>query len=94
MNDFNISFPIEQLAKAIVEKLHNFYIPQTKKVDPVSEVYITREQVSKLLQISLPTVDTWTKKGILIAYRIECTKRYKKSEVDAALIKVNFGKLK
>ena len=94
MSDFNFSFPVELLAKAIVEKLHNLYIPVTKKVDPISEVYITREQVSKLLQISLPTVDTWTKKGILIAYRIECTKRYKKSELDAALIKVNFGKLK
>ena len=94
MNDFNISFPIEQLAKAIVEKLHNIYIPIPKKIETASEVYITREQVSKLLQISLPTVDTWTKKGILIAYRIESTKRYKKSEVDAALIKVNFGKLK
>jgi excisionase family DNA binding protein len=94
MNDFNISFPIDQLAKAIVEKLQNFYIPITKKIDPVSEEYITREQVSELLQISLPTVDSWTKKGILFAYRIETTKRYKKSEVEAALIKVNFGKIK
>jgi hypothetical protein len=94
MSDFNFSFPVDQLAKVIVEKLQTLYIPITKKVDPISEVYITREQVSTLLQISLPTVDTWTKKGILIAYRIECTKRYKKSEVDAALIKVNFGKLK
>jgi hypothetical protein len=94
MSDFNFSFPVDQLAKVIVEKLQTLYIPIIKKVDPISEVYITREQVSTLLQISLPTVDTWTKKGILIAYRIECTKRYKKSEVDAALIKVNFGKLK
>ena len=94
MNDFNISFPIEQLAKVIVEKLQNLYIPVTKRINPISEEYITREQVSELLQISLPTVDSWTKKGKLIAYRIECTKRYKKSEVVAALVKVNYGKLK
>ncbi len=92
MNDFNFSFPTEQLAKAIVEKIHSIYKPIIKSTDHISEEYLTRDQVSELLQISLPTVDSWTRKGILIAYRIETTKRYKKSEVNAALIKINFGK--
>ena len=94
MSDFNFSFPIEQLAKAIVEKLQTHYIPFSERGEVVAEEYLTRKQVKNLLKISYPTLDSWTEKGILKAYRIGYTKRYKKSEVDAALVKVNFGKLK
>lgn len=92
MSDFNFSFPVDQLAKAIVEKLQTRYLPsEEKRIEIPSEKYLTRMQVGELLQISLPTVDSWTEKGTLKAYRIEFTKRYKKSEIDAALVKVNFG---
>ena len=94
MSDFNFSFPIEQLAMAIVEKLKIQYLPNSEIGEIVAEEYLTRKQVKNLLKISFPTLDSWTEKGILKAYRIGCTKRYKKSEVDAALVKVNFGKLK
>jgi len=94
MSDFNFSFPIDHLAKAIVEKLQSIYHPIPEKVEVPSDKYLKRIQVAELLQISLPTLDAWTEKGTLKAYRIECSKRYKKSEIDAALVKVNFGKLK
>jgi excisionase family DNA binding protein len=94
MNDFNISFPIEQLAKAIVEKLQNFYIPIPDRSFIIAEEYLTKKQIKALLQISYPTIDTWTEKGILKVYRIGTRKRYKRSEVEAALVLVNYGKIK
>ena len=54
----------------------------------------TENLLKEILQISYPTLNTWTKKGILKAYRIGGTKRYKKSEVDRAMIEVNYGKTK
>ena len=94
MNDFNFSFPIEQLANAIVEKLQVLYLPKPERNPVFTEEYLTREQIKNLLQISYPTINTWAEKGILKVYRIGTRKRYKKSEVEAALVLVNYGKLK
>lgn len=94
MSDFNFSFPIEQLAKAIVEKLQNLYIPIPDRSIVITEEYLTKKQLKDLLKISYPTIDTWTKQGILKVYRIGTRKRYKKSEVEAALVLVNYGKIK
>ena len=94
MNDFNFSFPIEQLANAIVEKLQVLYLPKPERSVVIAEEYLTRAQIKKLLQISYPTIETWAEKGILKVYRIGTRKRYKKSEVEAALVLVNYGKLK
>jgi excisionase family DNA binding protein len=94
MSDFNFSFPIDQLANAIVEKLQNLYIPIPNKSFKIAEEYLTKKQIKALLQISYPTIDTWSEKGILKVYRIGTRKRYKKSEVEAALLLVDYGKIK
>jgi len=51
--------------------------------------WITRNEVREILSISLVTVDKWTKKGILIAYRIGNKKRFKRDEVENALTKID-----
>lgn len=56
-----------------------------------TEPYLTRGQVSKLLQISLPTLHDYTKRGFLTSYRIGFKVRYKSSEIDTALREVNFS---
>ena len=48
--------------------------------------YITRREVAKLFKISLVTVNDWTRKGILIAYKIAKRVYYKRSEVESALV--------
>ena len=50
-----------------------------------SDEYLTRNQTSKLLQISLVTLRDWSVKGILQSYKIGGRIRYKKSELDEAL---------
>jgi len=49
------------------------------------EVYLTREETSKLLKISLPTLDDYTRRGVIEGYRIGTLIRYKKAEVESSL---------
>lgn len=49
--------------------------------------YITRREVANLFKISLVTVNDWTNKGILTAYKIGNRVYYKRTEVNEALVK-------
>ena len=55
-----------------------------------TETYLTRKQVAELIGgISIGTVINWSKKGILTEYAIGRVIRYKKSEVENAMIKLD-----
>ncbi len=51
--------------------------------------YLTRQEVSKILKVSLVTLSEWNKKKILNPYRLGNLIRYKRSEIDLALIRIN-----
>ena len=51
--------------------------------------YLTRKEVAKILKVSLVTLSDWNKKGILNPYRLGNLIRYKRSEIDQALIQIN-----
>ena len=51
--------------------------------------YLTRKEVAKLLGVSLPTLNDWSKKGVIPSYRIETRVRYKKEEVLSCLKEVH-----
>ena len=51
--------------------------------------YLTRKEVAKLLGISLPTLNDWSKRGVVPSYRIQSRVRYIKAEVLDCLEKVN-----
>jgi hypothetical protein len=53
---------------------------------------LTREQTAEMLSISLGTLWSWSKKGILISYRIGNKIMYKQQEVYESLIKINHSK--
>ncbi|MEO6303779.1 MAG: helix-turn-helix domain-containing protein, partial [Bacteroidia bacterium] len=50
---------------------------------------LSRKEIAKYLKISLPTLNDWTKKGLVSSYRIGSRILYKKSEVD---LKINHRK--
>ncbi len=52
------------------------------------EKYLTRKETAKLLQVSLVTLNDWSKKGFIQSYRIGGRIRYKLSEIDEALVEV------
>lgn len=55
-------------------------------------LYLTRKEVAKIFKISLVTVHDWNKKKILNPYRLGNLIRYKRSELDDALIRINSKK--
>ncbi|HET8962476.1 MAG TPA: helix-turn-helix domain-containing protein, partial [Chitinophagales bacterium] len=69
--------------------LHNHIVIPDKNI-----VYITRREAADFLGISLPTLHDWSKRGILLPYKISSRIRYKKAEIEAALSKVKSIKYK
>lgn len=51
--------------------------------------YITRKEAAKILKVSLVTLSDWNKKGVLKPYRLGNLIRYKRTELDQALIRIN-----
>lgn len=51
------------------------------KDEPKQTELITRAETARILGISLPTLHDWTKKGIIVGYRIASRVRYKKAEI-------------
>jgi hypothetical protein len=91
MSNFNLSFPIDQLATAIAEKLQPYFLPQTTE-QPREEGYRTRKETAEMLNISLPTLNQYTKKRILTGYRVGVRVLYKQSEIELALVKMKFAR--
>lgn len=50
--------------------------------------YLTRQEVATILKVSLVTLTDWNKKGILKPYRLGNLIRYKREEIDQALIAI------
>ena len=90
-NDFLLSFPIDLLATKIAEKLQPYFSTQNIE-QPQEEGYRTRNETSKMLNISLPTLNVYTQKGILTGYRVGRRVLYKQSEIESALTKIKYGR--
>lgn len=56
--------------------------------EPPSVKYLSRNEVAILLKISLPTLNEYSKFGILQSYRIGNRVLYKKNEVENAIVSV------
>ncbi len=56
--------------------------------------FITRKETCQILGVSLPTLNSFTKQGIIIGYRISSRVRYKKSEILEAFTKISTLKYK
>jgi len=73
----------DQLVAQVVNELKN-----ELKQATFTEKYLTREEVSELLKISLSTIHNWTKRGILLPYQIGGRVYYKASEIESSMIKL------
>jgi excisionase family DNA binding protein len=76
------SIPLAELVTVISETVKKEVESATsyRKPEPESE-YITRQEAACILGISLPTLNDWSKRGVLPSYRIQSRVRYKKAEV-------------
>ena len=79
----------EQLQTAILEGVKNQLQELKKSFQPKEPTeFLTRSEVSELLQIDLSTVHNWTKKKILIANQIGGRIYYKRSELENAIVEL------
>ena len=62
--------------------------PTPNKVDEL----LTRQEAAKLLGVSLVTLNEWSKKGIVVGYRIASRVRYKKTELEQSLVQMQTTK--
>lgn len=54
--------------------------------------YLTRKETATILKVSLVTLSDWNKKKILNPYRLGNLIRYKRNEIEQALIPINLIK--
>ena len=80
----------EELKQSIIDDIRMELKELSKKFKPVTPPeYVTRKEAAKILKVSLVTIHDWNKKRILNPYRLGNLIRYKRSELDKALIKIN-----
>lgn len=73
----------DQLVARVVNELKN----ELKQAN-FTEQYLTRDEVSELLKISLSTIHNWTKKGELQPYQIGGRVYFKISDIESSMIKL------
>lgn len=74
---------LDKLENAILALCEN----KKSETDKNTSELITRNEVSEILRVSLVTLNDWTKKGLLPAYKCGNRVYYKRSEVTEALKK-------
>lgn len=61
---------------------------QQQQTEKEPKNYLSRKEAAKLLSISLPTLNEWTKTGTVQGYRIASRVRYKRAELETSLAKI------
>ncbi|NLP59230.1 helix-turn-helix domain-containing protein [Lutibacter sp. B1] len=80
----------QEFKESIISDIRAEFEKLSKSFQPIEPPkYLTRQEVAKILKISLVTLSDWNKKGILKPYRLGNLVRYKQSELDQALISMN-----
>ncbi|MBN2155277.1 MAG: helix-turn-helix domain-containing protein [Candidatus Lokiarchaeota archaeon] len=74
----------EILTEVVGETFKQHNSPQEQNT-----TYLTREETKELLRISMPTLNEYTKQGVLKGYRIGCRVLYNREEVLASLKEIS-----
>jgi excisionase family DNA binding protein len=75
----------ENLRVLIAETLRTELSSYFSKDEQSDDRLLTRKQVAERLGISLPTLNLWTKEGIVPAVRLNSSVRYRMADVEAAM---------
>lgn len=77
------------VSRLLDEKLSKINVyPNNIKEIPKTDL-LKRKEAADILGISLVTLDTWTKAGLIKAYKISTRVYYNRSDIDEALRKIN-----
>jgi excisionase family DNA binding protein len=92
MENINFTIPVNELAAAIAEKLIPLFAGYNTPAPPPPDTKRTRIETAAQLNVSLPTLNEYTKKGLIKGYRFGVRVMYKQTDIDAALTKMNYGR--
>ena len=81
--------PINDLRIIIQETVREEMLKNSIPAPPPPTEFITRKETCQILGVSLPTLNEWTKQGLIVGYRISSRVRYKKSEILEAFTKIS-----
>ncbi|MES2138898.1 MAG: helix-turn-helix domain-containing protein [Bacteroidota bacterium] len=85
------SIPINELITVISETVKIEFERQNNLSTPIPDnEYISRKETARILGVSLPTLNDWSKRQLIPSYRIASRIRYKKDEVLNSLNKRKF----
>lgn len=91
MSLVNFTFPVNELATALIEQL----LPHLNGIKPQelspAEKYLTRKETANQLNVSLPTLNEYTKRNLITGYRFGVRVMYKQSGIEAALKQMKYG---
>jgi excisionase family DNA binding protein len=80
---------LDEFKELLVETVASrFNVSEVQSKVQSTQKYLSRVEVAKLLKISLPTLNEWSKLGHLQSYRIGNRVLYKATEIDESLSKV------
>lgn len=79
--DFKVM--IQDAVKMVLNNL------EPKQQTPTAPELLTRNETAKYLGVSLPTLNDWTKNGVILGYRIAGRVRYKRPDIENALLKID-----
>lgn len=82
---------LKQDFKSIVQAEFKEFALNFQPINPPE--YLTRQEVADILKVSLVTISDWNKKKVLNPYRLGNLIRYKRSEIEQALICINSKKI-
>lgn len=76
----------EEFLNVLMAGVKNLLDDFKKELEPNNkETYLTRLQTAKMLSISLTTLNDWSKKGVLIVYKMGNRTYYKLSEIEGQI---------
>lgn len=78
--------------KKVVEQVIKERLKDLSPKEKIPIILLTRIDAAKFLRISLPTLNDWTKNGIIKGYRIGNRVLYKSHEIEEALEKITSSK--
>lgn len=80
----------EELRDSILTDVRAEIKSLSQNFQPITpQEYLTRQETAEILKVSLVTISDWNKKKILNPYRLGNLIRYKRSEIEQALISIN-----
>lgn len=76
------------ISDAVKKELQTLMAAWQQTQTPAAPKYLTRKETAQKLGVSLPTLNEWTKTGLVKGYRIASRVRYKEDEVTAAFTQI------